>query len=182
MLNKSVARRYAEAFFSIARDNNKINEYQLELEKVVSALQEVDNLREYMNHLLIPAAAKKDVLKQLFAEQLSAVTLNFVMMIVDKKRESYLEVIVEEYKDMADEFRNIAKVDLIAAKEVPEEDVKYLADKLSASTGKTVQLNLKVDPTLLGGVKLRMGDQIIDGTVAKKLEMLKEQLIQAKIS
>lgn len=182
MLNKSVARRYAEAFFSIARDNNKINDYQLELEKVVKALQEVDNLKEYMSHLLIPAAAKKDVLKQLFAEQVSPVTLNFIMMIVDKKRETYIDVIVEEYKDMADEFRNIAKVDLIAAKEVPEEDVKYLAEKLSASTGKTVQLNLKVDPALLGGIKLRMGDQIIDGTVAKKLEMLKEQLIQAKIS
>lgn len=182
MLNKSVARRYAEAFFSIARENNKINDYQLELETVVKTIQEVDNLKEYMNHLLIPVAAKKDVLKQLFAEQLSPVTLNFIMMIVDKKRETYLEVIIEEYKDMADEYRNIAKVVMIAAKEVPEEDVKYLAEKLSASTGKTVQLNLKVDPTLLGGVKLRMGDQIIDGTVAKKLEMLKEQLIQAKIS
>lgn len=182
MLNKSVARRYAEAFFSIARENNKINDYQLELETVVKTIQEVDNLKEYMNHLLIPVAAKKDVLKQLFAEQLSPVTLNFIMMIVDKKRETYLEVIIEEYKDMADEYRNIAKVVMIAAKEVPEEDVKYLAEKLSASTGKTVQLNLKVDPTLLGGVKLRMGDQIIDGTVAKKLEMLKDQLIQAKIS
>lgn len=182
MLNKSVARRYAEAFFSIARENNKINDYQLELETVVKTIQEVDNLREYMNHLLIPVAAKKDVLKQLFAEQLSPVTLNFIMMIVEKKRETYIEVIIEEYKDMADEYRNIAKVELIAAKEVPEEDVQYLAEKLSASTGKTVQLNLKVDPTLLGGVKLRMGDQIIDGTVAKKLEMLKEQLIQAKIS
>lgn len=182
MLNKSVARRYAEAFFDIARENNKIDEFQVELEKVVQAINEVDNLKDYMAHLLIPAAAKKDIIRQLFADQLSPVTLNFIMMIVDKKRESYIEVIVEEYKDMADESRNIAKVDLIAAKEVPDEDVKFLAEKLSASTGKTVQLKLKVDPALLGGVKLRMGDQIIDGTVAKKLEMLKEQLLQAKIS
>lgn len=182
MLNKSVARRYAEAFFSIARDNTKIDEYQLELENVVQTIAQVDNLKEYMAHLLIPTSAKKDVLKQLFAEQLSPVTLNFIMMIVDKKRETYLEVIVEEYKDMADEYRNIAKVDLIAAKEVPDEDVKFLAEKLSASTGKTVQLNMKVDPALIGGVKLRMGDQIIDGTVAKKLDMLKEQLLQAKTS
>jgi F-type H+-transporting ATPase subunit delta len=182
MLNKSVARRYAEAFFSIARDNNKIDDYQLELENVVQTIAQVDSLKEYMAHLLIPTSAKKDVLKQLFAEQLSPPTLNFIMMIVDKKRETYLEVIVEEYKDMADEYRNIAKVDLIAAQEVPEEDVKFLAEKLSASTGKTVQLNMKVDPALIGGVKLRMGDQIIDGTVAKKLDMLKEQLLQAKTS
>jgi F-type H+-transporting ATPase subunit delta len=83
---------------------------------------------------------------------------------------------------MADESRNIAKVDLIAAKEVPEDEVKSLAEKLSTSTGKTVQLKLTVDPTLLGGIKLRMGDQIIDGTVAKKLELLRQTLKQAKIS
>jgi F-type H+-transporting ATPase subunit delta len=94
MLNKSVARRYAEAFFSIARDSNKIDDYQTELEKVVKAIQEVDNLKEYMTHLLIPAKAKKDVLKRLFAETISPVTLNFIMLIVEKKRETYLEVLL----------------------------------------------------------------------------------------
>lgn len=182
MLNVSVARRYAEAFFTIARENQKIDEYQAELEKVVETIQKVENLKEYLTHLLIPASAKKDVCRQLFTDQVSPVTLNFLNMIIDKKREAYIEVIVQEYKAMADESRNIAKVDLIAAKAVADEDVKSLAQKLSAVTGKTIQLKLSVDPSLLGGIKLRMGDRIIDGTVAKKLEMLKEQLLQAKIS
>ncbi|MGI5920581.1 MAG: F0F1 ATP synthase subunit delta [Syntrophomonadaceae bacterium] len=182
MLNKSVARRYAEAFFSIAQENNKIDEYQQELEKVVQIIAEVEDLKEYFAHLLIPAAAKKEVAKKVFADQVSPITMNFIQMIIDKKRETYIEVIAEEYRDMADESRNIAKVDLIAAKDVPEEEVKFLADKLSTSTGKTVQLKLTVDPSLLGGVKLRMGDKIIDGTVAKKLEMLRQSLKQAKIS
>ncbi|MEN6460193.1 MAG: F0F1 ATP synthase subunit delta [Syntrophomonas sp.] len=182
MLNKSVARRYAEAFFSIARDNNKISEYQEELEKVVQIINQVDDLKEYFAHLLIPAAAKKEVATKVFADQVSPITMNFVLMIIDKKRETYIEVIVEEYKDMADESRNIAKVDLIAAKEVSDDEVKSLAEKLSASTGKTVQLKLTVDPSLLGGIKLRMGDKIIDGTVAKKLDMLRQTLKQAKIS
>jgi F-type H+-transporting ATPase subunit delta len=103
-------------------------------------------------------------------------------VLIDKRREAYLTAVVLEFKDMADEFRNIAKADLVTAQEVSEEDVKMLAEKLSASIGKTVQLKVSVDPALLGGVKIRLGDQIIDGTVAKKLEMLKEQLKQVKIS
>ncbi len=182
MLNKSVARRYAEAFFSIAQDNNKIDEYQQELEKIVQAIKELDSLKEYLDHLLIPAKDKKEIISQIFAASISSVTLNFLLMVIDKKREAYIELIVEEYQDLADESRNIAKAQLISAHEVSEQEVKSLAEKLSASTGKTVQLKQSVDPALIGGVKIRIGDQIIDGTVAKKLEMLRLQLKQAKIS
>lgn len=182
MLNKSVARRYAEAFFSIAQETNKIDEYQLELEKIVQTIDEVPNLKEYFAHLLIPAKDKKEVVAKIFAGQISQITLNFLDMILDKRRETYIGVIVEEYSGMADETRNIAKVDLVAAREVPEAEIKVLAEKLSVSTGKTVQLKQVVDPSLIGGIMLRMGDQIIDATVAKKLAMLKEHLKQAKIS
>lgn len=182
MLNRSVARRYAEAFFSIAQDKNKIEEYELELKKVVESLDEVENLREYFTHLLIPAKDKKELIQKLYQEQLSPVTMNFILMLIDKKRESYLETIYNEYVEMADESRDIKKAELIAASEVSDEVFKTLEEKLSSTMGKTIQLRVSVDPALLGGVKLRIGDQIIDGTIAKRLDMLKETLRQAKIS
>ena len=182
MLNRSVARRYAEAFFSIAQEQNKIDQYQQELEKLVQIIEETENLKEYLAHLLVPANEKKEIVAKIFTDQISSTTLNFLNILIDKRRETYITTISLEYRDMADESRNIAKADLIAAQEVSEEDVKMLAEKLSASMGKTVQLKVLVDPSLLGGVKIRLGDQIIDGTVAKKLAMLKEQLKQVKIS
>lgn len=182
MLNRSVARRYAEAFFGIAQDQNKIDQYQQELEIIVQVIEETENLKEYLAHLLVPAKDKKEIVGQVFANQISPTTLNFLNILIDKRRESYLTAIVLEYKDMADESRNIAKADLITAQEVSPDEVKTLAEKLSASMGKTVQFKVMVDPSLLGGVKIRLGDQIIDGTVAKKLAMLKEQLKQVKIS
>ena len=83
---------------------------------------------------------------------------------------------------MADEARNIKKAELISAMPVSDEDVKTLSDNLSRSTGKTIQLNLTIDPALIGGIKIRMGDKIIDASVTKKLEMLKKNLKTAKIS
>ena len=70
MLNKSVARRYAEAFFSIAREANKIDEYQIEFEKVITSLNEVEGMREYLGHHLIPTREKKDLIEKVFGAQL----------------------------------------------------------------------------------------------------------------
>jgi len=182
MLNKSVARRYAEAFFSIAQEAGKIDEYQSELEKVIQTVTEVEGMNEYLAHLLVPAKEKKDLIQKVFAEQLSPMTMNFILMLVDKRRESYLEVIYREFVEMADESRNIKKAELFAAREVPADELAELEQKLSSSTGKNVTLKMTVDPSLLGGVKIRMGDQIVDGTVAKKLQMLKDNLKKVKIS
>jgi len=182
MLNKSVARRYAEAIFSLAKESGKIDEFQQELEKVVATIEEVPDLKGFLAHLLVPAKEKKEILSKIFAGQVSQLTLNFLLMVVDKRREGYLGVIVDEYKVMADESKNITKAALISAQEVSSEEVQALAAKLSASTGKVVQLQQVVDESLIGGVKLRIGDRIIDATVAKRLEMLKEQLKKIKIS
>ncbi|SHG93035.1 ATP synthase F1 subcomplex delta subunit [Thermosyntropha lipolytica DSM 11003] len=182
MLNKSVARRYAEAFFSIAQEKGNIDQYQQELEYVIEAINGVEYLKEYLWHLLIPTKDKKETIRKILDGKVSETTLNFVCLIIDKRRERYLELIVEEYKNMADDFRNIIKAELVSAKEIPEEQVQALAERLSQTTGKIVKFTQKVDPSLLGGVKIRVGDQVIDGTVAKKLETLREALKQAKIS
>jgi F-type H+-transporting ATPase subunit delta len=182
MLNKSVARRYAEAFFSIAREADKIDDYQQELQKVVQIIQDTEALKDYFAHPLIPTKEKKEIANQLFAKMISTVTLNFLQLVLDKKRESYFELIYKEYEEMADESRNIKKAELISAMPVSDDDLKTLSDTLSRSTGKTIQLQLVIDPAIIGGVKIRMGDKIIDASVAKKLEMLKKSLKTAKIS
>ena len=180
MLNK-VLPGVTPALHSMA-GAGKVDQFQQELEKVVQIISETEHLQEYFDHLLIPPKEKKELIDKIFADQVSSLTLNFLSMIIDKRRGNYIALIVDEYKVMADETRNITKAELISAREVSEEDIKILAEKLSASTGKTVQLKLQVDPSLLGGVKIRMGDQVIDATVAKRLDMLKEQLKQVKIS
>lgn len=182
MLNKSVARRYAEAFFSIAREAGKIDDYQNELGKIVQTIEEIPDLKEYFAHPLLPAKDKKEVAKQVFGSAVSPLALNFFLLVLDKKRQNYLELIFKQYVDMADESRNIKKAELISAMPISDEDVKTLSENLTRSTGSTIQLDVSIDPSIIGGVKIRMGDKIIDASIAKKLEMLKKSLRTAKIS
>ncbi len=182
MLNKSVARRYAEAFFSIAREAGKIDDYQNELGKIVQTIEDIPDLKEYFAHPLLPAKEKKEIAKQVFSSAVSPLALNFLLLVLDKKRQDYLDLIYKEYVDMADESRNIQKAELISAMPISDEDMKNLSDNLTRSTGKTVQLKVSVDPSIIGGVKIRLGDKVIDASIAKKLEMLKRSLQTAKIS
>jgi len=182
MLNKSVARRYAEALFIIAQQENKIDEYQGELQKFVAIFNETPYLKEYLSHLLIPAIDKKKVILENYASEMSQVVVNFIQLLIDKRREGYIGVIMEEYVEMAEVSRGVRTAELFSAQEVDEAVMTALIDKLSKATGKTIRLKVSVDPSLIGGIKLKVGDQVIDGTVAKKLQLLKEDLRKIRIS
>jgi F-type H+-transporting ATPase subunit delta len=182
MLNKSVARRYAEAFFAIAQERNLIDELQVELLEVADTIANNKDLAAFMGHVLIPPKDKREVVAQLFAGKISDVTLNFLNVVIDKRRANYIAAIAEEYKALADQSRNIVKADVVSAKPVTEQEVAELEKTLSAATGKTVKVSMNIDPNLIGGIKVRIGDRIIDASVVKKLELLKSDLMNVKIS
>lgn len=182
MLNKSVARRYAEAFFAIAQEQQQVDLFQKEISEIAETISAHDELGVYMDHVLIPPKDKKEIISRLFAGKVSEVTLNFVRLVIDKRRANYFGAITEEYKAMADNSRNVLKADFVSARHVDKEDITELEKALSSATGKQVRINLTIDPSLIGGVKVRVGDRVIDASVVKKLEMLKSSLIQAKIS
>lgn len=182
MLNKSVARRYAESFFAIAQEQNKIDDYQNELEVVASTIASSSELQGFMAHVLIPPSEKKEVLNKLFGGKIAQTTLNFVNVVVDKRRAPYIGVIFEEYQKMADESRGVLMAEFVSAKEVSQDEMAEVEKALSAATGKTVRLSLSIEPSLIGGVKVRVGDRVIDASVVKRLDMLKSNLKKVKIS
>jgi len=182
MLNKSVGRRYAEAFFAIAQEQKKIDEFQTELGEVVDIIMSNEDLKAFMFHVLVPPQEKKNILSQLFASRVSASTLHFLNLVMDKRRADHLGVIFDEYQAMADESKNVLKAEVTSAKHVNELDLVELENTLSEATGKKVRVKLTVDPSLIGGVKVRIGDRVIDASVVKKLDMLKSSLKRVKIS
>ncbi|MDD2218405.1 MAG: ATP synthase F1 subunit delta, partial [Eubacteriales bacterium] len=148
----------------------------------VDTMNNIDGLKEYLHNFLIPVPEKKEIMSKIFGEDLSQISMNFLFIMIEKKREAYLDMVYKEYQLMADESRNIKQAEVYTAREVPEEDIAQITENLSRATGKTIRLQLKVDPDLIGGVRIRIGDRIIDGTVKKKLQLLKEKLKHAKIS
>ena len=178
MLKGAVAGRYAEALYEIAVENNLVDRLEEELKAVLGVLEESVQLKKVLFHPRITAAQKKEVLAGLFAGRVSEVAMNFLGILVERRREAYLDNITGYFTDLADKARNISDVKVTSAVELNDGEKKALTAAMASCTGKKVRLSYDVEPQLLGGVVVRVGDKVIDGSVLARLQNLREHLRQ----
>lgn len=178
-----VARRYAAALYDIASEKKVLPKYKSMVDRVEGDLKAVEkilaeniDLQKLLYHPQITPAAKKELLNQLFKGQISDVTGNFLALLVDRRRETYFADIVAEFVALANAGRNIVTAQVASAVELNDKEKGELNRILAGLTGKKVQTSFTVDPSLIGGIVVRMGDKIIDGSVKTRLATLKERL------
>lgn len=178
MLRGAVAGRYAEALYEIAVGQNMVEEVEKELKTVVDIINQSEQLKKILFHPRITATEKKEVLANLLQEHISEITMNFIGYVVDRQREMYIEDITEYFVDLANKARNITDVKVTSAVEMTKEEKKRLASAMAKCTGKKVKLTFDIEPGLFGGVVVRVGDKVIDGSVRARLQTLREHLRQ----
>ncbi len=178
-----VAGRYAAALYDIAstekvspKDISMVDKVEEELIAVDQILQENIDLQKLLYHPQITPAAKKELLSQLFKGSISDVTGNFLALLVDRRRETYFSDIAAEFVALANAGRNIVAAQVASAVDLNDKEKGELNGILARLTGNKVQTAFTIDPSLIGGVVVRMGDKIIDGSIKTRLASLKEAL------
>jgi len=176
MLAGTVARRYALAFFSIAQERQAIDQLEGELGLIIETTKTNPELSRVMSHQFITSREKTRFVEQVFSGKVSPITMNLLKVILEKRRESYLADILKEFSVYASEARNIIDVEAKAATAMPETLITELKNKLEKTTSKQVRLKVSVDPALIGGLVVKIGDKVIDGSISRRLDTLKEQM------
>jgi len=173
-----VSNRYASALFEIAFEEQIYEKVKDELNFILQCFENEPQLYQLLKSPLITADEKKDIVSTVFKDRISKEVFNFIRIIIDKGREEYIDAVVKEYRILADAVKN--KVEAVAITAVPmdKQDLLKLQVNLSMSSGKNVQLQNVVDPTIIGGVLVRIGNKVIDGTVKSRLANMQEQLSQ----
>jgi F-type H+-transporting ATPase subunit delta len=179
MAEVSIARRYTQALFQSARKSGTIERVETDLETVDALLRTQPNLLRILRAPTIGRAQKKDLVRRLFEHSVSSLTLRFLNLLIDKRRESLLPEVNRAFRALSYAARNILPVTATVATHLTPEERTRLAETLSQRTGKTVELSEELDPSLMGGVIVRLGDSIIDGSVAGQLRRLRQQLAGA---
>jgi len=178
MLKGAVGSRYAEALFAIAQEQGKIDQLEEELQGINQVIAGSRELQKVLYHPQITPEEKKEIVKNIFAGRVSPVATNFLYLLVDHKREMFLKDIVAYFTEMANRARNLAQVQVTSAGELNAGQKKQLNEMLEKITCKKVRAEYAVDPSLIGGVVVRIGDRVLDGSVKTRLATMREHLRQ----
>ncbi|MEL7567308.1 MAG: ATP synthase F1 subunit delta [Dehalobacterium sp.] len=178
MINKSIARRYAQAIFEIAREQNAVEKFAQDLKTIVDSIEKNPDIKKFIYGRLIPAEAKKEIIAKMITPEMNQMVVNFIYLIMDKSRENYLTGIVDAFDQLAAEEKKIVPAQVLSAIPLTKDQLAKLEAKLSEKTGRSVKAQITVDPSLIGGLAVRIGDIVYDGSIVKQLGMLKEHLQQ----
>jgi F-type H+-transporting ATPase subunit delta len=182
LIDSSVARRYARALLSLGQEEGRFEQYGEELSAVLSAMKESRELgflfrnpgySQEQRHGAVDAAAS--------ALRLSPLTANFLRLLVDRQRIGDLAEIVRAYRVMVDQQAGRIRATVTSARPLSEDEVSRVRDAIARMSGRTVVLEAKTDPSLIGGVVAQVGATQLDGSLRTQLERMRDELKNAPV-
>jgi F-type H+-transporting ATPase subunit delta len=177
-----IARRYARALYDLAAERQQVKETEQELTAVNALVMENQDLKRFLSDQKLGSTRKKEVLQALLADRVSLSTLHFLFLVVDKKRERLLELIGHEFHSLINQAANVLEGEVASAVTLSPEEIAGLEKALERMIKQKVRLNNRVVPELLGGVRVRLGDRVIDSSLRWRLAALKQKLLDADLS
>jgi F-type H+-transporting ATPase subunit delta len=177
MARTTAARRYAKALFSLARETGRVVEVRAEVERLGRLIEQDAELRAVLLQPLYPAAQRRGVLRAV-AERLGASPLfrNFLSFLVDQRRLVDWSAIEAEYARLADAAAGLTQVRVRSASPLSDAQRERLQRALERKAGGRVELEVEIDPTLLGGAVAQVGDLVYDGSLRTQLQQLRASL------
>ncbi|MCP4571806.1 MAG: F0F1 ATP synthase subunit delta [bacterium] len=176
MRDLKVAVRYAGALLTSAREQGVVEGVGESYAAMLQVMEGNRDLRTFMDSPQVAEQEKKDLVKSVFGDHVESVLLHFVYLLVDKNRIENFRDIGEKYAALVEAEKGVVRAQVVTAITLSDDLSEQLNAKLAARTGKTIILEKRVDPAVVGGVKVTLGDYVLDGTVRTNLDQLKKTL------
>jgi F-type H+-transporting ATPase subunit delta len=176
MLKGAIARRYAGAIFDLANKHNTLDR-TLEDVKEIAALFAHRKLAYLLREPKISIKRKETAIREALASRVLPTSLNLALLIVQRELVDYMPNIATELEKLVLDYRNQAVAEVITAAPLDEKQQAQVKKALESRTGKNILLQTRIDPSILGGIIARVGDQVIDSSVRYRLATLQERLL-----
>lgn len=176
MVSEKLARRYADAVFSLASDAGAIDRVGDDLAAIASVFDETPLFATFFVAPIVDRAEKERALLAAFGGKVDEIALHSLLLLVRKRREALLRALVEQYRKLQLASRGEEALTIATARKLSGDELQALVARLERLYGKKFEVTQVVDPALIGGVRVLMGDRRIDGSIAGRLEALSRTL------
>ena len=177
MSQSVAAKRYALALFELAQKNGQTSDVQADLHELKIVFQNNKELGQLLDSPRLSVAKKKSLLADLF-KGANPLVLNTLSVVLDRKRMDEIVHIVDEFNGFADDAAGVANAKVYSTRLLSAEETQAISSSFAKNVGKlSLRIENIIDPSLLGGIRLQIGNRIYDGSISGKLERLKRDLI-----
>ncbi len=181
MAEMAVVRRYTRALFEAAQRAEQIEQVEEDLKGVDLVLRAVPRLTRALRAPTVSTARKKQLVETAFSGRVEALSLRFLRLLVDRKREEVLSEVYADFRKLANDWRKLLLVQVRAAAPLSDEEQAQLAQALQQKTGRMVVLEVTIEPELIGGLYVRYGDTVVDGTLRSRLAQVRARLLASRL-
>jgi len=174
------SRRYASALLSAAEEGNFLQQIVEELQVIKVVLEHSRDLVQALRSPLVKGDKKIHILEDIFKDSIGEKLFIFLKLVARKKRAGLLPEIIDEFQVILDEKRGIINVDITSAVKLSDEQSSELVHRLEVYTGKKIRAKMAQNEALIGGVSVKIGDTIFDGSISHQLLRFREALVAVK--
>jgi F-type H+-transporting ATPase subunit delta len=171
------SRRYGSALFEVAKASDKVDLFLEELGEVSTKIINNDDLNVFLNHPNITGEEKKKVIVNVFKNKVEDQIIQLIFLLIDHSRISEIRIVYYDYKYLVYKERGIRIAYVTTAVEMTKEEIELLRNKLHAKYESDIEVQNIVNKHIIGGVYLKIGDKVIDGTVRGSLDGMKRLLM-----
>ena len=181
----AASRVYAQSLFELATAKGGkalVETCADELEAIVELARGDAKFAQFLSTPAITAVARVASLRKMFHGRVSPQTCNFLLVLADKGRLGAIGAVAASYDELVQAHFGVVEADVFTAAPLPPEELKAVSDKLANVLGKQVVAHNYIEQAMIGGVKIRIGDQLLDGSIATQLRRMKDQLSREGLS
>ena len=177
---KSKIDRYAKILFSISDTSEKYESIEKILYILSTLCNTSLNFKQFLLTKRISSDLKKEILLSIFKDLINASEIDLVIYLMEGIDLRYIKLITEKYKKLISDSRGNVKVEVVTAKQLSNLDLTDIEEKINSKINGSVTISNTVDKNILGGIKLKVGNTLIDGSIKTKLDKLKQSMITNK--
>ncbi|MGI9076306.1 MAG: F0F1 ATP synthase subunit delta [Gemmatimonadaceae bacterium] len=177
MREPTIASNYAEALVALARKADDLSGWGKMIQDVASAIQHEEKLRQFLEAPRVTAQAKNEIIARAFQDRYPRLFVKFLQAVISHRRQKLIPEIAIQYERIVDVEQNRVHAEVTVAYQPDASAESEIASGISKALGKTVVPHFTVRPEILGGLIVRVGDSVMDGSVRKRLSTLRGKLM-----